>query len=84
MTCYIYTDGLYTYDAASFSSGNTTICMAYITTSYNVINYWGENSNFAPYVKKSSDGKTMYYYAPSAAYTPFNSTGVVYYYIALG
>ena len=55
-----------------------------LTTSYDKRG-WGETSynNYSVYVKKSSDGKTIYWYPNTSDYNYFNYSGYTYYFIGM-
>ena len=58
-----------------------------LTTSYNSTAYmlWGKSTtNYYGYMKKSSDGKTIYWYGNSASYQDYlqNITNCVYVFLA--
>ena len=53
-----------------------------LTTSYESYQFYALNNGEA-FLKKSNDGKTIYWYGDSP-YKSFNESGLTYYYVAIG
>ena len=65
-------------------------CVEFLTTEYEAQTVGAYNADGTVYMKKSSDGKTVSWYATSAGYAGAveavqnNVSGTTYYYIAIG
>lgn len=74
---------------SSQASASTAICyVPALTTTYTkgafCINYiYSSPRDYYGYGKRSPDGKTIYWYHPSADYAQWNTTDAPYYYLAL-
>lgn len=68
------------------SSSNVTYAMigSVLTTSYKQYFGIGVNANATGYGKKSSDGKTFFWYNTASAANQWNESKKVYHYIAIG
>lgn len=70
---------------SNFYSSVYTIPMQEVPTDYQGSYLWyGVSNAQAAYTKRSTDGKTLYWYALTNAYQQYNNSGWVYCYFILG
>lgn len=70
-------------DFSIFGSGYYGALISSLTTSYTNRRMMSFGTSFKSYVKKSSDGKTVYWYNESANTNPYDTSGAIYYFLAL-